>query len=134
MREPTGRWVLTCIILGITFTVAHSVVVYGITSGLENLATDDWGGLLGFLGPSVMFVFCGVLGAPFFGAFWTGLFLYFQRRLRYRTGHCPYCGWKVRSGLVRCWICGTPYAGLCRCGYNLTGNVSGTCPECGTKV
>ena len=21
-----------------------------------------------------------------------------------------------------------------RCGYNLTGNVSGTCPECGTAV
>jgi len=25
--------------------------------------------------------------------------------------------------------------GLCvKCAYNLTGNVSGTCPECGTKV
>ena len=24
--------------------------------------------------------------------------------------------------------------GHCRCGYNLTGNVSGTCPECGTPV
>lgn len=25
--------------------------------------------------------------------------------------------------------------GLCvRCGYNLTGNVSGVCPECGTKI
>jgi hypothetical protein len=22
----------------------------------------------------------------------------------------------------------------CRCGYNLTGNVSGICPECGRKV
>jgi hypothetical protein len=25
--------------------------------------------------------------------------------------------------------------GYCRaCGYNLTGNVSGVCPECGTKI
>jgi hypothetical protein len=22
----------------------------------------------------------------------------------------------------------------CKCGYDLTGNVSGTCPECGTKI
>jgi hypothetical protein len=28
-----------------------------------------------------------------------------------------------------------PPAGHCRrCGYNLTGNVSGVCPECGTPV
>ena len=24
--------------------------------------------------------------------------------------------------------------GHCRCGYNLTGNVSGVCPECGTEI
>jgi hypothetical protein len=28
-----------------------------------------------------------------------------------------------------------PPAGICRhCGYSLTGNVSGVCPECGTRV
>jgi hypothetical protein len=28
-----------------------------------------------------------------------------------------------------------PPEGLCqKCGYNLTGNVSGMCPECGTKI
>ncbi len=29
----------------------------------------------------------------------------------------------------------TPPIGHChQCGYNLTGNVSGTCPECGTRI
>ncbi len=41
------------------------------------------------------------------------------------------------------WSCYRPYylrrrrmkLGLClRCGYDLTGNVSGVCPECGTKI
>ncbi len=34
------------------------------------------------------------------------------------------------------WLCDRrPPSGHCRfCGYNLTGNVSGTCPECGRKV
>ena len=34
---------------------------------------------------------------------------------------------------ARQWV--RRWRGLCvACGYNLTGNVSGTCPECGTKV
>lgn len=27
-----------------------------------------------------------------------------------------------------------PYPRCQKCGYNLTGNVSGVCPECGTKI
>lgn len=27
-----------------------------------------------------------------------------------------------------------PPPGFCRCGYDLTGNLSGVCPECGTAV
>ncbi|UCE59218.1 MAG: hypothetical protein JSU63_17460 [Phycisphaerales bacterium] len=35
--------------------------------------------------------------------------------------------WISRSGRVPDGVC-------TKCGYNLTGNVSGTCPECGTEV
>lgn len=36
---------------------------------------------------------------------------------------------------VSCWGRVTPPPGCCRnCGYNLTGNVSGRCPECGIEV
>lgn len=28
----------------------------------------------------------------------------------------------------------SPRPGHCSCGYNLTGNLSGTCPECGEKI
>jgi len=36
-------------------------------------------------------------------------------------------------GPLRCWR--RRRHGLClKCGYNLTGNLSGVCPECGTKV
>ena len=37
-------------------------------------------------------------------------------------------------GFLR-WLSRSSSPGRCRkCGYNLTGNVSGTCPECGTAV
>jgi hypothetical protein len=37
--------------------------------------------------------------------------------------------------VILCWRLDKPaQAGLCRCGYNLTGNVSGVCPECGAKI
>jgi hypothetical protein len=38
-------------------------------------------------------------------------------------------------GIVSKLIAEAPLDGCCdRCGYNLTGNVSGRCPECGTAV
>ena len=40
-----------------------------------------------------------------------------------------------RSWRRRCRIAARARAGRCaRCGYDLTGNVSGVCPECGTPV
>ena len=39
----------------------------------------------------------------------TAILIYWDRRRRPKPGHCP-------------------------CGYDLTGNVSGTCPECGQEA
>jgi hypothetical protein len=36
------------------------------------------------------------------------------------------------EGIVTVWYWGEPNS-CHHCGYDLTGNVSGTCPECGTK-
>ena len=42
---------------------------------------------------------------------------------------CFWLRWILRVNLDR-----GPKPGHCACGYNLTGNVSGVCPECGTQV
>ena len=61
------------------------------------------------------------------------------------TFRCLYVSWRVLTValvllvgwsamvLIRRWK--RPRPGLCkRCSYNLTGNTSGVCPECGTRV
>jgi len=68
-----------------------------------------------------------------------------------RSGLLKALGWSPTSGclasLIGAWVCGivaagraasgNPYPGYpaCqKCGYNLTGNVSGVCPECGQLI
>jgi len=42
----------------------------------------------------------------------------------------PASAWAVRD-----WLCMRVRVGQCReCNYNLTGNISGICPECGTPI
>jgi hypothetical protein len=56
---------------------------------------------------SVTVVPCWMLfSGPFFATVW----LWYRGHARYRSGYCR------------------------RCGYDLTGNVSGRCPECGTEI
>lgn len=43
--------------------------------------------------------------------------------------HSGCCG----EGIVTVWCWGQPEE-CHKCGYNLTGNTSGVCPECGTKM
>ena len=40
----------------------------------------------------------------------------------------------VAASSYLCWIDRRPLPGHCPCGYDLTGNVSGTCPECGRGI
>lgn len=62
---------------------------------------------------------------------------------------CPSCGRKMYADALQCASCGfharrglgvsaegAPHAAIpCRgCGYDLAGNTSGVCPECGTRV
>lgn len=40
----------------------------------------------------------------------------------------------ISGAIVGCLFGASPEPDFCACGYNLTGNVSGRCPECGTIV
>ena len=130
--RPTSRWVLTCLVLGLIFTIAHSFATLGFIAILEAIDPPEETDLPD-LGSALLFSVCGFYGAPLFGGIWTSGFISFKRRLRRKPEHCSYCGWKLRRDENhRCWICGTPPAGSClQCGYDLRGDVSGTCPECG---
>ena len=61
------------------------------------------------------------------------------------SGHVPHLSWQYGVGLplwmpavgfaALAWFTRAMPPGCCAvCGYNLTGNVSGKCPECGTQV
>jgi hypothetical protein len=47
---------------------------------------------------------------------------------------CPVAITVLITAVVFCLDGRRPIRGHCRCGYDLTGNVSGTCPECGVEV
>ena len=61
---------------------------------------------------------------------------------RVAGGTCWYLGiplwlpWMLCGLLAWCsWrVCRVPPRGCARCGYDLTGNRSGRCPECGTEI
>ena len=48
----------------------------------------------------------------------------------------PFLGIAITTALIRrTHLWRADRRGICRdCGYNLTGNVSGVCPECGTQL
>ena len=74
--------------------------------------------------------------APFATAVWT----YRHKRYELHTSDAPIqicrqCGYDLKGNVSGvCSECGTPSL-LCRqCGYDLRGNVSGVCSECGTPA
>lgn len=76
----------------------------GVSAGCC-LAVEVYLGSSNVLSHVVFVSACTFIIAPFVGAA-----KHWWRTTRHRRGHCR------------------------KCGYNLTGNVSGRCPECGTEV
>ena len=72
-----------------------------------------------------------LLGLPFFRAMGVSRFAAVDN-----TMYIAAAGGIVSAIVVyRCLKRPSPSPGCCReCGYNLTGNVSGVCPECGTPI
>ncbi|MFN0137732.1 MAG: hypothetical protein ACKVS9_16630 [Phycisphaerae bacterium] len=67
---------------------------------------DDWYDIVGFGS-----FFVGCASSPVFGLLVLGAYLSAERSRAIRFGD-----------------------GFCTCGYDLTGNQSGRCPECGTAI
>ena len=58
---------------------------------------------------------------------------------RRRTGQansdvCVSCGRRFPAAVPHCTSCDEPRARCMECSYDLTGNMSGVCPECGTSI
>ena len=112
------------------------------------LRGDDW--LVGCRGGSVIAVICtGDALAHSYSEMFTFLCFHEGFRWPYYDGGSPVSPWKIVS--VPLWmplaVVAIPTAflfwresrcippGHCqRCGYDLTGNVSGKCPECGKPI
>jgi hypothetical protein len=91
-----------------------------MTAPLAILA-DGWGGFIVWL--LLLFLATLVGGALLAGIVWVWLYVV----LRLTLSRSPLAEWGVRRRRRA--------SGLClACGYRLTGNVSGVCPECGTPV
>jgi hypothetical protein len=111
------RWVITCALLILVFTVGNLIVFHVSCSAVSSTP----------YGISIAFVLAIV---------WAGMLVSHKKRNRDDPHTCDHCGWRLRpKGARQCRICGAYQRRYCdTCGYDLTGNVSGVCPECGTAV
>ena len=76
---------------------------------------------------------CQMVVAGVNGSFYSGIGAlagWVVARRREKTS-CPKCG--VQNAF-RNWIGRCLPIYRCECGYDFTGNISGTCPECGTAI
>ncbi len=94
--------------VALSFQIAVGVFLgctgIGTEISLRLNPADDWHRLAG-VGMGLI----NLVAAPFV-AFAVGMVAHFWRHRRFPPGHCS------------------------RCGYDLTGNVSGKCPECGAAI
>ena len=88
------------------FAILHALAVLTVFGLIHLVARVVWGPL----GEFVFYLGCLLLSlSPFFGVLWCYIYV-----SRYNL-HIPY------------YHC-------VNCGYDLTGNVSGVCPECGKRI
>ncbi len=136
--QPRFQWTVTRLGLTICFAILHAMVVGGLGLLYFEYCADHVGSGAGYeeeLGPSgsTVALACLVYTGPLFGPLWMLALVHFMRRYRSKPGRCDFCGWKlpVRES-TPCRSCGALRVRYCqKCGYDLTGNVSGRCPECG---
>ena len=102
-------WVTACVLHAVLAAPVFGLVSWAFSTFIN--PPDSGIGPLGFaVGYSLLVVASiGLLGTPYWAFVWSRVYVnrYNQRIPDY---YCPTCG------------------------YNLTGNVSGVCPECGTEV
>jgi len=94
--------------------VVHLIVAFVVCSCVVEAYSFFWGATGYSYFELVLMVvrWALVWGTPFWGVLWALLYVRFRNRL------------------LQNW----PELICLRCGYNLTGNVSGVCPECGMSV
>lgn len=125
----------------VAFFVAFLCGLLGSPRGL--LASLIGLGLLANIVGQIIFAgggegaFAGMCGLPliciFFGYLGRGTRLLFESRRSKACIVCEQCKTTVDNDVVVCPTCGK-IVRCGSCGYDLTGNVSGTCPECGTAI
>ena len=142
--RPEWRWYRRLIVIWLICCAMHVLVAYLLHISL--MMTEAWIFLnheptpLGNYPQSVVVAMyaplCIIISSPFFGFAWATLYVAWKKRRRTRQNHCTYCGWSLSIDYQnKCRVCGVPNEQICHnCQYNLTGNESGRCPECGQAI
>lgn len=154
LNAERGRWGSAPwfpMALGLTAALAVAPLVFLLKRSSLDRSTNDWLRIvlfsvsallplvgLPFLGRGNVLLICGLLVmSALFGyaaigtlCHWPGL------RPPRKSNECRKCGYDLTGNTSgTCPECGTPKSNQCeKCRYNLTGNTSGRCPECGTPI
>ena len=157
LRHPPGDAIVRLVpslivgfvIVGIQPTIVPPGNVWSFSDTLASIVVlvgAWWSGRLYY--KSLLFLFYGMLAGTFVGLVflpdardWIGISKGFSSLNSYILS---YCGFVIVFGFVCCAVgklanvlnnsC-TSNPALCKtCGYNLTGNTSGICSECGERI
>jgi hypothetical protein len=113
VRQWPPRWACATVAV-LVFFGGCCVAFVGCDAVASEIWTGDWGKHLSLLSrASENVVFGSLLLVILLGSYLLARFVFFLLRWRQVYPEEPRCR---------------------KCGYDLTGNVSGTCPECGTRA